>query len=49
MDTLPGFSEQEVRERLKQIAADRENRKAFMEAHKIYLKAKRDSQKNNNL
>lgn len=49
MDTLPGFSEQEVRERLKQISAERENKKAFMEAHKVYLKAKRDSQKNNRL
>ena len=49
MDTLMGFSEREVRERLKQIYAEQENRKAFMEAHRIYLKAKRDSQKNNNL
>lgn len=49
MGTLPGFSEQEVRERLKQISSERESRKELMEAHKIYLKAKRDSQKNNNL
>ena len=47
MGLLISFSEQEVRERLKQISAERENKKAFMEAHKIYLKAKRDSQKNN--
>lgn len=49
MDTLPGFSKQEVKERLKQISYERESRKELMEAHKIYLKAKRDSQKNNTL
>jgi hypothetical protein len=47
-----GFREinvQEVRERLKQIRAEQENKKDFVEAYKIYKKAKRGSQKNNNL
>lgn len=48
---LMSFTErnvQEVRERLRQIAAEQENKKAFMEAHKEYLKAKHERQKYGN-